>query len=107
MEIVSEADMSSPEEAFAYLPRSSKSSSTAESAMPTWKRARCAATSTSRSSRAAEGIRHKVELKNLQQHQRRAARGKYEIARQIEVVTNGGLIEQQTAAGTTTRARRP
>jgi len=111
MEIVSEADMSSPEEAFAYLSALKQIliyGGVSDADMEKGQM-RCDVNVSIRP-RGQKEFGTKCELKNLNSISgvRRAL--KYEIARQIEVVTNGGKIEQQTrrwddVAGETTLMR--
>jgi aspartyl-tRNA(Asn)/glutamyl-tRNA(Gln) amidotransferase subunit B len=97
MEIVSEADLSSPEEAFAYLSALKQIlvyGGVSDADMEKGQM-RCDVNISIRPRGQAE-FGTKCELKNLNSISgvRRAL--KYEIARQIEVVTSGGTIEQQT-----------
>lgn len=97
MEIVSEADMSSPEEAFAYLSALKQIlvyGGVSDADMEKGQM-RCDVNVSIRP-RGQKEYGTKCELKNLNSISgvRRAL--KYEIARQIDVVTNGGKIEQQT-----------
>jgi aspartyl-tRNA(Asn)/glutamyl-tRNA(Gln) amidotransferase subunit B len=111
MEIVSEADISSPEEAFAYLSALKQIliyGGVSDADMEKGQ-LRCDVNVSIRP-RGQEEFGTKCELKNLNSISgvRRAL--KYEIARQIEVVTSGGTIEQQTRrwdddAGETTLMR--
>jgi aspartyl-tRNA(Asn)/glutamyl-tRNA(Gln) amidotransferase subunit B len=111
MEIVSEADMSSPEEAFAYLSALKQIliyGGVSDADMEKGQ-LRCDVNVSIRP-RGQKEFGTKCELKNLNSISgvRRAL--KYEIARQIEIVTNGGKIEQQTrrwddVAGETTLMR--
>jgi aspartyl-tRNA(Asn)/glutamyl-tRNA(Gln) amidotransferase subunit B len=111
MEIVSEADISSPEEAFAYLSALKQIlvyGGVSDADMEKGQM-RCDVNISIRP-RGQEEFGTKCELKNLNSISgvRRAL--KYEIARQIDVVTSGGKIEQQTrrwddALGETTLMR--
>ena len=111
MEIVSEADLSSAEEAFAYLTALKQIliyGGVSDADMEKGQ-LRCDVNISVRPRGQAE-FGTKCELKNLNTISgvRRAL--KYEIARQIDVVTAGGRIEQQTrrwddAAGETTLMR--
>jgi aspartyl-tRNA(Asn)/glutamyl-tRNA(Gln) amidotransferase subunit B len=111
MEIVSEADLSSAEEAFAYLTALKQIliyGGVSDADMEKGQ-LRCDVNISVRPRGQAE-FGTKCELKNLNTISgvRRAL--KYEIARQIDVVTSGGTIEQQTrrwddAAGETTLMR--
>ena len=111
MEIVSEADMASAEEAFAYLSALKQIliyGGVSDADMEKGQM-RCDVNISIRPRGQAE-FGTKCELKNLNSISgvRRAL--KYEIARQIEVVTNGGTIQQQTrrwddVAGETTLMR--
>jgi aspartyl-tRNA(Asn)/glutamyl-tRNA(Gln) amidotransferase subunit B len=97
MEIVSEADISSPEEAFAYLSALKQIliyGGVSDADMEKGQM-RCDVNISIRP-RGQEEFGTKCELKNLNSISgvRRAL--KYEIARQIDVVTSGGKIEQQT-----------
>jgi aspartyl-tRNA(Asn)/glutamyl-tRNA(Gln) amidotransferase subunit B len=97
MEIVSEADLSSAEEAFAYLSALKQIlvyGGVSDADMEKGQM-RCDVNVSIRPRGQAE-FGTKVELKNLNSISgvRRAL--KYEIARQIDVVTSGGTIEQQT-----------
>jgi aspartyl-tRNA(Asn)/glutamyl-tRNA(Gln) amidotransferase subunit B len=97
MEIVSEADMSSPEEAFAYLSALKQIliyGGVSDADMEKGQM-RCDVNISIRP-RGQTEFGTKCELKNLNSISgvRRAL--KYEIARQIDVVTSGGTIEQQT-----------
>jgi aspartyl-tRNA(Asn)/glutamyl-tRNA(Gln) amidotransferase subunit B len=97
MEIVSEADMSSPEEAFAYLSALKQIliyGGVSDADMEKGQM-RCDVNISVRPRGQAE-FGTKCELKNLNSISgvRRAL--KYEIARQIDVVTSGGKIDQQT-----------
>jgi aspartyl-tRNA(Asn)/glutamyl-tRNA(Gln) amidotransferase subunit B len=97
MEIVSEADMSSPEEAFAYLSALKQIliyGGVSDADMEKGQM-RCDVNISVRP-RGQQEFGTKCELKNLNSISgvRRAL--KYEIARQIDVVTSGGTIEQQT-----------
>jgi aspartyl-tRNA(Asn)/glutamyl-tRNA(Gln) amidotransferase subunit B len=97
MEIVSEADMSSPEEAFAYLSALKQIliyGGVSDADMEKGQM-RCDVNISIRP-RGQKEFGTKCELKNLNSISgvRRAL--KYEIARQIDVVTSGGTIEQQT-----------
>jgi aspartyl-tRNA(Asn)/glutamyl-tRNA(Gln) amidotransferase subunit B len=97
MEIVSEADMSTPEEAFAYLSALKQIliyGGVSDADMEKGQM-RCDVNVSVRP-RGQKEFGTKCELKNLNSISgvRRAL--KYEIARQIEVVTSGGTIEQQT-----------
>ena len=97
MEIVSEADMSSPEEAFAYLSALKQIliyGGVSDADMEKGQM-RCDVNVSIRPKGQKE-FGTKCELKNLNSISgvRRAL--KYEIARQIDVVTSGGKIEQQT-----------
>src|SRR6201996_3019630 len=111
MEIVSEADMASPEEAFAYLSALKQIlvyGGVSDADMEKGQM-RCDVNVSIRPKGQKE-FGTKCELKNLNSISgvRRALR--YEIARQIDVGTSGGTIEQQTrrwddAAGETTLMR--
>ena len=97
MEIVSEADMSTPEEAFAYLSALKQIlvyGGVSDADMEKGQM-RCDVNISIRPKGQVE-FGTKCELKNLNSISgvRRAL--KYEIARQIDVVTSGGKIEQQT-----------
>jgi aspartyl-tRNA(Asn)/glutamyl-tRNA(Gln) amidotransferase subunit B len=97
MEIVSEADISSPEEAFAYLSALKQIlvyGGVSDADMEKGQM-RCDVNISIRP-RGQKEFGTKCELKNLNSISgvRRAL--KYEIARQIEVVSSGGKIEQQT-----------
>jgi aspartyl-tRNA(Asn)/glutamyl-tRNA(Gln) amidotransferase subunit B len=97
MEIVSEADISSPEEAFAYLASLKQIliyGGVSDADMEKGQM-RCDVNISVRP-RGQKEFGTKCELKNLNSISgvRRAL--KYEIARQIDVVTSGGTIEQQT-----------
>jgi len=97
MEIVSEADMSSPEEAFAYLAALKQIliyGGVSDADMEKGQM-RCDVNVSVRP-RGQKEFGTKCELKNLNSISgvRRAL--KYEIARQIDIVTSGGTIEQQT-----------
>jgi aspartyl-tRNA(Asn)/glutamyl-tRNA(Gln) amidotransferase subunit B len=97
MEIVSEADMASPEEAFAYLSALKQIliyGGVSDADMEKGQM-RCDVNISVRPKGQAE-FGTKCELKNLNSISgvRRAL--KYEIARQIDVVTSGGKIDQQT-----------
>lgn len=97
MEIVSEADMATPEEAFAYLSALKQIlvyGNVSDADMEKGQM-RCDVNVSIRP-RGQKEYGTKVELKNLNSISgvRRAL--KYEIARQIDVVTSGGTIEQQT-----------
>jgi aspartyl-tRNA(Asn)/glutamyl-tRNA(Gln) amidotransferase subunit B len=97
MEIVSEADMSTPEEAFAYLSALKQIlvyGGVSDADMEKGQM-RCDVNVSIRP-RGQTEFGTKCELKNLNSISgvRRAL--KYEIARQIDVVTSGGKIEQQT-----------
>src|SRR5450755_3227274 len=97
MEIVSEADLSSPEEAFAYLAALKQIliyGGVSDADMEKGQM-RCDVNISVRP-RGQAAFGTKCELKNLNSISgvRRAL--KYEIARQIDVVTSGGTIEQQT-----------
>jgi aspartyl-tRNA(Asn)/glutamyl-tRNA(Gln) amidotransferase subunit B len=97
MEIVSEADMESPEEAFAYLSALKQIlvyGAVSDADMEKGQM-RCDVNISVRPKGQKE-FGTKCELKNLNSISgvRRAL--KYEIARQIGVVTSGGTIEQQT-----------
>jgi len=97
MEIVSEADMASPEEAFAYLSALKQIlvyGGVSDADMEKGQM-RCDVNISIRPKGQTE-FGTKCELKNLNSISgvRRAL--KYEIARQIDVVTSGGKIEQQT-----------
>jgi aspartyl-tRNA(Asn)/glutamyl-tRNA(Gln) amidotransferase subunit B len=111
MEIVSEADMSTAEEAFAYLSALKQIlvyGGVSDADMEKGQM-RCDVNVSIRP-RGQKEYGTKCELKNLNSISgvRRAL--KYEIARQIEIVSNGGTIEQQTrrwddVAGETTLMR--
>ncbi len=97
MEIVSEADMSSPEEAFAYLSALKQIliyGGVSDADMEKGQM-RCDVNISVRPKGQKE-FGTKCELKNLNSISgvRRAL--KYEIVRQIDVVTSGGTIDQQT-----------
>jgi aspartyl-tRNA(Asn)/glutamyl-tRNA(Gln) amidotransferase subunit B len=97
MEIVSEADMSTPEEAFAYLSALKQIliyGAVSDADMEKGQM-RCDVNISIRP-RGQKEFGTKCELKNLNSISgvRRAL--KYEIARQIDVVLAGGAIEQQT-----------
>ena len=97
MEIVSEADMASAEEAFAYLSALKQIliyGGVSDADMEKGQM-RCDVNISIRP-RGQKEFGTKCELKNLNSISgvRRAI--KYEIARQIDVVTSGGTIEQQT-----------
>ena len=97
MEIVSEADMATPEEAFAYLSALKQIlvyGGVSDADMEKGQM-RCDVNVSIRP-RGQKEYGTKVELKNLNSVSgvRRAL--KYEIARQIDVVTSGGKIDQQT-----------
>ena len=97
MEIVSEADMATPEEAFAYLSALKQIlvyGGVSDADMEKGQM-RCDVNVSIRP-RGQKEYGTKVELKNLNSVSgvRRAL--KYEIARQIDLVTSGGKIEQQT-----------
>ncbi|MCE0483940.1 MAG: Asp-tRNA(Asn)/Glu-tRNA(Gln) amidotransferase subunit GatB [Methylacidiphilales bacterium] len=97
MEIVSEADMSTPEEAFAYLSALKQIliyGGVSDADMEKGQM-RCDVNVSIRPKGQKE-FGTKCELKNLNSISgvRRAL--KYEIARQIDVITSGGSIEQQT-----------
>jgi aspartyl-tRNA(Asn)/glutamyl-tRNA(Gln) amidotransferase subunit B len=97
MEIVSEADMSSPEEAFAYLSALKQIliyGGVSDADMEKGQM-RCDVNISVRP-RGQKEFGTKCELKNLNSISgvRRAL--KYEIARQIDVVTSSGTIDQQT-----------
>ncbi|HEX4140124.1 MAG TPA: Asp-tRNA(Asn)/Glu-tRNA(Gln) amidotransferase subunit GatB [Candidatus Methylacidiphilales bacterium] len=97
MEIVSEADMASPEEAFAYLSALKQIliyGGVSDADMEKGQM-RCDVNISVRPKGQVE-FGTKCELKNLNSISgvRRAL--KYEIARQIDVVTSGGKIDQQT-----------
>jgi aspartyl-tRNA(Asn)/glutamyl-tRNA(Gln) amidotransferase subunit B len=97
MEIVSEADMASPEEAFAYLSALKQIlvyGGVSDADMEKGQM-RCDVNISVRPKGQIE-FGTKCELKNLNSISgvRRAL--KYEIARQIDVVTSGGKIDQQT-----------
>ena len=97
MEIVSEADIASPEEAFAYLSALKQIlvyGGVSDADMEKGQM-RCDVNISIRP-RGQKEFGTKCELKNLNSISgvRRAL--KYEIARQIDVVTSGGTIEQQT-----------
>ncbi|MEI9998028.1 MAG: Asp-tRNA(Asn)/Glu-tRNA(Gln) amidotransferase subunit GatB [Verrucomicrobiota bacterium] len=97
MEIVSEADMSTPEEAFAYLSALKQIlvyGGVSDADMEKGQM-RCDVNVSIRPKGQKE-FGTKCELKNLNSISgvRRAL--KYEIVRQIDVVTSGGTIEQQT-----------
>jgi len=97
MEIVSEADMSTPEEAFAYLSSLKQIliyGNVSDADMEKGQM-RCDVNISVRP-RGQKEFGTKCELKNLNSISgvRRAL--KYEIARQIDVVLSGGTIEQQT-----------
>jgi aspartyl-tRNA(Asn)/glutamyl-tRNA(Gln) amidotransferase subunit B len=97
MEIVSEADMSTPEEAFAYLSALKQIlvyGNVSDADMEKGQM-RCDVNISVRPKGQKE-FGTKCELKNLNSISgvRRAL--KYEIARQIDVVTSGGRIDQQT-----------
>src|ERR1700744_5162542 len=97
MEIVSEADMASPEEAFAYLSALKQIlvyGGVSDADMEKGQM-RCDVNISVRPKGQVE-FGTKCELKNLNSISgvRRAL--KYEIARQIEVVTSGGTIRQET-----------
>ncbi|HUB67364.1 MAG TPA: Asp-tRNA(Asn)/Glu-tRNA(Gln) amidotransferase subunit GatB, partial [Candidatus Methylacidiphilales bacterium] len=97
MEIVSEADMSSPEEAFAYLSSLKQILIYGDVSDADMEKGqmRCDVNVSVRP-RGQKEFGTKCELKNLNSISgvRRAL--KYEIARQIDVVASGGKIEQQT-----------
>ena len=97
MEIVSEADLSTPEEAFAYLSALKQIlvyGNVSDADMEKGQM-RCDVNISIRP-RGQKEFGTKCELKNLNSISgvRRAL--KYEIARQIDVVLSGGTIEQQT-----------
>jgi aspartyl-tRNA(Asn)/glutamyl-tRNA(Gln) amidotransferase subunit B len=97
MEIVSEADMSSPEEAFAYLSALKQIlvyGGVSDADMEKGQM-RCDVNVSIRP-RGQKEFGTKVELKNLNSISGVRRSLKYEIARQIEVVTEGGAIRQET-----------
>ena len=98
-EIVSEPDLRSPSEAYAYLNTlQSKSSNTPRSAIATWRKARCAATPISACESAARKNsaprRRGQEYLNSFRYLQRAL--EYEIERQIGVLESGGRVSQET-----------
>ncbi len=97
MEIVSEADMSTPEEAFAYLSALKQIliyGGVSDADMEKGQM-RCDVNISVRP-RGQKEFGTKCELKNLNSISGVRRSLKYEIARQIDVVTSGGTIEQQT-----------
>jgi aspartyl-tRNA(Asn)/glutamyl-tRNA(Gln) amidotransferase subunit B len=97
MEIVSEADLSSPEEAFAYLSALKQIliyGGVSDADMEKGQM-RCDVNISVRPKGQKE-FGTKCELKNLNSISGVRRSLKYEIARQIDVVTSGGTIEQQT-----------
>jgi aspartyl-tRNA(Asn)/glutamyl-tRNA(Gln) amidotransferase subunit B len=97
MEIVSEADMATPEEAFAYLSALKQIliyGGVSDADMEKGQM-RCDVNVSIKPKGQTE-FGTKVELKNLNSISGVRRSLKYEIARQIDVVTSGGAIEQQT-----------
>jgi aspartyl-tRNA(Asn)/glutamyl-tRNA(Gln) amidotransferase subunit B len=97
MEIVSEADMTSPEEAFAYLSALKQIliyGGVSDADMEKGQM-RCDVNVSVRP-RGQKEFGTKCELKNLNSISGVRRSLKYEIARQIDVLTSGGTIEQQT-----------
>jgi aspartyl-tRNA(Asn)/glutamyl-tRNA(Gln) amidotransferase subunit B len=97
MEIVSEADMSTPEEAFAYLSALKQIliyGGVSDADMEKGQM-RCDVNVSIRP-RGQKEFGTKCELKNLNSISGVRRSLKYEIARQIDVVTSGGTIQQQT-----------
>src|SRR5476649_708240 len=97
MEIVSEADMSSPEEAFAYLSALKQIliyGGVSDADMEKGQM-RCDVNISVRP-RGQKEFGTKCELKNLNSISGVRRSLKYEIARQIDVVISGGTIQQQT-----------
>ena len=97
IEIVSEPDMSTPDEAYEYLTRLKEIILYTGSATATWKKARCAAMPTSVFVRAArKQFGTKTEIKNVNSFRFIREALEYEIGRQIDVIESGDKITQET-----------
>ena len=97
MEIVSEPDMRSPDEAYAYLTSLKQIIQYADISDCDMEKGqmRCDVNISIRE-RGAEAFGTKVELKNLNSFRAVHRAIAYEIKRQIVVLTEGGMIEQET-----------
>ena len=108
MEIVSEADMASPEEAFAYLSALKQIlvyGNVSDADMEKGQM-RCDV-NISDPPKRPEGIRHQVRIEKSEQHQRRAARAEVrDRAADRRGHFPAARSSSRRAAGTTTRARR-
>ena len=96
MEIVSEPDIRSPEEAGAYLRKLRRSCAISAPATATWRKAPCAPTSTCRCASTGNRYRTRCEVKNVNSVRFVMQAVEAEAKRQIEVWESGGTVEQET-----------
>ena len=97
MEIVSEPDIRSPEEAGLYMRKLRSILRYLAPATAIWKRAPCAAMPMSRCARSGEeGYRTRCEIKNLNSIRFIIRAIKHEAKRQVEVFEGGGEVVQET-----------
>ena len=97
MEIVSKPDLRSSEEAKAYRrPSCARSCATSAPATATWRRAPCAPTSTCRCASPGEPLGTRCEIKNVNSIRFIGQAIEHEARRQIDILEEGGAIEQET-----------
>ena len=96
MEIVSKPDLRSAGEAMAFLPRCARSCAISAPATATWKRARCAPTSMSRCAKPGAPLGTRCEIKNMNSIRFIGEAIEHEARRQIDIIEDGGSIEQET-----------
>ena len=96
MEMVSTPDMHSSAQAVAYLRKLRQTLRYSKCPMPTWRRARSAATPTSPCDGPAHPLGSKVEIKNMNSFRAVQRAIEFEIVRQAAILDAGGTIDQET-----------
>ena len=96
MEIVSKPDLRSSDEAKAFSPSCARSCAISAPATATWRRAACAPTSTCRCASRAAPLGTRCEIKNVNSIRFVGQAIEYEARRQIEIIEDGGTIDQET-----------
>ena len=96
MEIVSKPDLRSSEEARRSSPSSARSCAISAPATATWRRAACAPTSTCRCASPASQLGTRCEIKNVNSIRFVGQAIEHEARRQIEIIEDGGTIDQET-----------
>ena len=96
MEIVSKPDLRSSKQAQAYVTKLRTSFAISAPATATWRRATCAPTSTFRCASPASTLGTRCEIKNVNSIRFIGQAIEDEARRQIEIIEDGGKIDQET-----------